>query len=99
MASRGVDQPTDPAVIQSSMKEDEQNTKSTDQEARLFLGSTNSVVTVSRPTTTSTITVLTTVTQIAITTTSTIGFVGGACVPRCLQDLPTCLPRLGWAND
>lgn len=43
------------------------------------------------PTTTITITSLSVVTEISITGTTTITFAGGTCVPRCLQNLPTCV--------
>lgn len=48
------------------------------------------VVTTGRPTTTVTVTGLTVVTEIAITGTTAVQFLGGTCVPRCLQNLPTC---------
>ncbi|KAI9563582.1 hypothetical protein GHT06_011046 [Daphnia sinensis] len=48
------------------------------------------VITQGRPTTTVTVTGLTVVTEISITGTTAVTFLGGTCVPRCLQNLPTC---------
>ncbi|XP_057376728.1 uncharacterized protein LOC130697955 [Daphnia carinata] len=48
------------------------------------------VVATGRPTTTVTVTGLTVVSEIAITDTTSVTFLGGGCVPRCLQNLPTC---------
>lgn len=82
MPSDNVGQDEPSAVISSSIEDN--------VEGRFIVGATK-LVTINQPITTSTITLLTTTILVSIAgSPTTITFVEGACVPLCLQKIPTC---------